>query len=147
MKKIKYIIIIILITIFFGGFLIFKKEGNEDMHIKLLINNEKLDVSLVDNSTTRKLRDILKEQDIIIKAQDYGNFEKVGEINFELPTNDQKITTSYGDIVLYNGTLVSLFYNSNTWEYTRIGHIDNITQQELINILGKNDVLLTLKLE
>ncbi len=147
MKKIKYIIIIILITIFFGGFLIFKKEGNEDMHIKLLINNEKLDVSLVDNSTTRKLRDILKEQDIIIKAQDYGNFEKVGEINFELPTNDQKITTNYGDIVLYNGTLVSLFYNSNTWEYTRIGHIDNITQQELINILGKNDVLLTLKLE
>ena len=139
MKKIKYIIIIILITIFFGGFLIFKKEGNEDMHIKLLINNEKLDVSLVDNSTTRKLRDILKEQDIIIKAQDYGNFEKVGEINFELPTNDQKITTSYGDIVLYNGTLVSLFYNSNTWEYTRIGHIDNITQQELINILGDGD--------
>ena len=107
--------------------------------ILLIVNNNELIVTLEDNIAVKELLKRLENNPLIIKAKDYGNFEKVGPLGFKLPTVDNNIHTNYGDIVLYNGTLVSLFYNSNTWEYTRIGHIDNITQQELINILGDGD--------
>ena len=67
-------------------------------------------------------------------------YEKVGNLGFSLPKNDTYITTSAGDIVLYQGNQISLFYNSNSWNYTRIGKIQNVSEIELKNLLGKDDV-------
>ena len=61
-------------------------------------------------------------------------------MGFSLPKNDTYITTSAGDIVLYQGNQISLFYNSNSWNYTRIGKIQNVSEIELKNLLGKDDV-------
>ena len=148
MKKYSIIVIIIIgsiICFMIGNNL--NKESEDIMEIVLLINNKRLSISLEDNLATKKLINILKEKDIVINAYDYGNFEKVGELGFNLPTEDKKITTNYGDIVLYNGNEISLFYNSNTWSYTKLGHINNISKEELINIIGNDDITYILKLE
>ncbi|MDE5772413.1 MAG: aldo/keto reductase [Ruminococcus sp.] len=78
---------------------------------------------------------------------DYANFEKVGKLPKSLPRNDEKITTEAGDIILYQGNQVTIYYDENTWNFTRIGKIDNITQSELKEILGTGSVSVTFSLE
>nr|MCR5816259.1 hypothetical protein [Ruminococcus sp.] len=78
-----------------------------------------------------------------IDMSDYGNFEKVGDLPQSLPTNDESITTAAGDIILYQGNKITIYYAENTWDFTKLGHIDNITQQELKAILGDGDVTVT----
>ena len=116
-----------------------EQEDKIDM-IKLKVNNRELEVRLEENEATKKLVEKLKNGDITVKANEYGGFEKVGNLGFSLPQNDTHINTSAGDIVLYQGNQISLFYNSNSWNYTRIGKIQNVSESELKNILGKEDV-------
>ena len=116
-----------------------KQEDKIDM-IKIKVNNRELEVKLEENEATKSLVEKLKNGDIIVKANEYGGFEKVGNLGFSLPKNDTYITTSAGDIVLYQGNQISLFYNSNSWNYTRIGKIQNVSEIELKNVLGKDDV-------
>lgn len=113
--------------------------------IKLKINNHILNVKLEDNSAVKALIDKLKMGDITIHAEDYGNFEKVGDLGFSLPRSDKYMTTSLGDIVLYNGNEISLFYNSNSWSYTKLGKVQNT--KDLKDILGNGDVTLVLSLK
>ena len=70
----------------------------------------------------------------------YGGFEQVGSIGASLPQNDVQTTTSAGDIVLYAGDQLVVFYGSNTWAYTRLGHITDKTQQELTQLLSNGNV-------
>lgn len=121
------------------------KENNNEVIIE--VNNTNLIVELEDNTATKSLIEKLKENDIIINAKEYGNFEKVGDLAFSLPTSDKRITTEPGEIVLYQGNQISFFYNSNTWSYTKIGKVKNVSQEELKNILGSGDVTLKFKLE
>ena len=121
------------------------KEENIDM-IKITVNNNVLEVKLEDNEATKSLVERLKNEDIKVKANEYGGFEKVGNLGFSLPRNDTKITTSAGDIVLYQGNQISLFYSSNSWNYTRLGKIQNVSESELKNILGTEDVEMILSL-
>ena len=114
------------------------------MYIK--VNNKILDVELEDNSATKELKEKIQNGDIIVHAKEYGGFEKVGDFEFSLPREDKNITTSAGDIILYQGNQISLFYNSNSWNYTRLGKIKDITSEELKNILGNGDVTITLTL-
>lgn len=126
---------------------VIEKNKVEDMgiiHIK--VNNQILNVELEDNDAAKELKEKLKNEDIIIEAHEYGGFEKVGNLGFTLPREDTNIKTSAGDIVLYQGNQISLFYNSNSWSYTKIGRIQNITSSELKNILGNGDVTLTFSL-
>ena len=117
-----------------------KEEKNMTQEVLLYIGNEKFNVEMSSNKGAKAFIDKLKEEDIVIKAHDYGNFEKVGELNFDLPTDDKNITTKSGDIMLYNGNSISLFYKPNTWSYTEIGHLKDIEDEELINILGQGDI-------
>lgn len=71
---------------------------------------------------------------------DYGNFEKVGKLPTTLPRNDELITTTSGDIILYLGNQITIYYDINTWNFTKLGHINDITQTELKTILGDSDV-------
>lgn len=76
----------------------------------------------------------------------YGGFEQVGSIGSTLPSADTRITTNSGDIVLYSSNQIVLFYDSNTWSYTKLGHI-NLSKSELTDLLGDEDVVITLSLE
>ena len=82
--------------------------------IKLKVRSHILNVKLEDNSAAKTLMNHLKNGDVTVYAEDYGNFEKVGNLGFSLPRSDEYITTSPGDIVLYDGNEISLFYNSNS---------------------------------
>ena len=113
--------------------------------IVIEVNGKKLTVSLEDNSSTIALVEKLKEQDIVVEAHDYGNFEKVGELGFSLPRNDTQITTKAGDLILYQGNQLSLYYDVNSWNFTKLGEIKNTSTKELKELLGSGDVKLTLK--
>ena len=113
--------------------------------INLKVNSYVLNVKLEDNSAAKALMNKLKEGDVTIHAEDYGGFEKVGDLGFSLPRSDKYITTSAGDIVLYEGDEISLFYNSNSWSYTKLGKVQNI--KDLKKILGTGDVKLVLSLK
>ncbi len=112
------------------------------------INNERLTIELVDNSSTQALVQLLAENDITYSAADYGGFEKVGNIGFTLPQNNTSITTELGDVILYQGTSLCFYYEKNTWSFTRIGKISGYTKAELMSILMVNngDINITLSL-
>ena len=119
----------------------------EDMgRIYIKVNNQILDVELEDNSATKELKEKLKNGDIVIEAHEYGGFEKIGDLGFLLPREDVNVTTTAGDIVLYQGNQISIFYNSNSWSYTKLGKIQNTSANELKNILGNEDVKITFTL-
>ena len=113
-------------------------ESMNTAYIK--VNNNVLNIELEDNSATIELKERLKNGDIVVNAHEYGGFEKVGNLGFSLPREDTNITTSAGDIVLYQGNQISLFYNSNSWSYTKLGKIQNVSSKELKDILGNGDV-------
>ena len=115
--------------------------------IQIKVNNQVLDVELEDNSSAKAFVEKLKETDIIVNAHDYGNFEKVGELGFSLPTNDKKITTEPGDLILYQGNQITLYYDTNTWSFTKLGKVKGVSGEELKNILGSGEVTLTFTLE
>ena len=151
--------IVILVLIFILGFFVFKiidkekinndmeKEECNNMKIKLEINNYELTATLVDNSSTQALIEKLKESNITINMNDYGNMEKVGQLDFTLPRNDQNITTTFGDLILYQGNNFVIYYDTNNWSLTKLGKIDNIDKQQLKNILGSGSVDVTLSLD
>lgn len=122
------------------------KEENIDM-IKIKVNSNILEVKLEDNEATKSLVERLKNGDISVNANEYGGFEKVGNLGFSLPRNDKSITTSAGDIVLYQGNQISLFYNSNSWSYTKLGRVQNVSSRELKDILGSGNVTLVISLD
>ena len=123
--------------------------NNEKSETKLLISvgDKELTASLADNSSAQALVELLKQSDITIDMSDYSNFEKVGELPENLPTNDEQIDTDYGDLILYLGHRFVIYYDKNSWNFTKLGHIDNITQEELKVILGESDVTVTLSLK
>ena len=124
------------------------RQGKEEIidMIKIKVNNSILEVKLEDNEATKSLVERLKNGDITVNANEYGGFEKVGILGFSLPRNDTNINTSAGDIVLYQGNQISLFYNSSSWSYTKLGKVQNVSAKELKNILGSGDVKLVLSL-
>ncbi len=102
----------------------------------LYINNNKLEVTLAKNKAVTALIDILKQSDITYTADDYGGFEKVGSLGHSLPTENSQITTEAGDVILYSGNQIVLFYGSNSWSYTRLGKINGYSTSELRTLLG-----------
>ena len=119
-------------------------SGDDSMDdlVKVKINDEIFDVELENNSATEELIKELKKENITVNASEYGGFEKVGDLGFSLPTSDENIGTNPGDIVLYQGDKISLFYGSHSWSYTKLGKIDNVDPDQLREILGSGDVTL-----
>ena len=115
--------------------------------VKVQINEDSFDVELENNSAAQELIKELEKGYITVNATEYGGFEKVGELGFSLPTSDENINTEPGDIVLYQGDKVSLFYGSHSWSYTKLGKIDNISSNELKEVLGQGNVTLVFSLE
>ena len=115
-----------------------------DMKISIQITSDggksELTATLVDNSSAIAFYELLKKGPLIVDMHDYGNFEKVGPLGTTLPRNDTQITTTAGDIILYQGNQITIYYDTNSWNFTRLGKVDGVTQAELKKILGKGDV-------
>ena len=124
-------------------------SGDDSMDdlVKVKINDEVFDVKLENNSATQELIKELKKGNITVNASEYGGFEKVGDLGFSLPTSDENIGTAPGDIVLYQGDKISLFYGSHSWSYTKLGKIDNVDSNKLKEVLGTGDVTLEFSLK
>ena len=102
--------------------------------------SHKLTATLVENSSATVFYQLLEKGPITVDMHDYGDFEKVGSLGTALPRNDTQITTTAGDIILYQGNQITIYYDTNSWNFTRLGKVDGVTQVELKRILGKGDV-------
>ena len=120
----------------------------ENMKLNITVGEHTLTATLANNSSVDALVALIQEAPLTIQMSDYGNMEKVGPIGQTLPRNDERINAQYGDIILYQGDKLVLYYASNSWSFTRIGKIDNVSQSELRTILkaGGDDVSVTFTL-
>jgi len=114
--------------------------------MNITIGDKVLTATLADNSSAAALIDALSEGPIKVDMRDYGNMEKVGSLGRDFPRNDERITTEPGDIILFQGSALVIYYAPNTWSFTKLGKIDNVTQEELKDILGEGNVIVTLSL-
>ena len=119
-----------------------------DMKINITIEGKTMPINLVDNEATRTLVAALQESPITYEADDYGGFEKVGGLGRSLPTSNQQITTEAGNVILYSGNQIVLFYGSNSWSYTRLGRIEYQSLDELKSFLkaGQGRISVTLSI-
>jgi len=122
-----------------------KEDAIETMKLTLKINDLEVDVIWADNDSVKALKNLAKDG-LTINMSKYGGFEQVGSIGSTLPSSDTRITTNPGDIVLYSSNQIVLFYDSNTWSYTKLGHI-NLSKSELTDLLGDEDVVIKLNLK
>ncbi len=121
-----------------------KPTEGESAEMKMLVNNTPVTVEWEDNEAVAALKKAVKEKPVSIQMSMYGGFEQVGSLGMTLPRNDTRITTSPGDVILYSGNQMVVFYGSNTWAYTRLGRITDQTQQELTRLLSNGNVTITL---
>ena len=123
------------------------EESAEMRSITMMINDEKVEVTWENNESVKALAELASESPLVIDTSMYGGFEQVGSIGTTLPNSDVNITTKTGDIVLYSGSNMVVFYGSNSWSYTRLGQIENLSESELEELLGSNNVKITLAVE
>ena len=123
-----------------------KRHFGISAHIALKVWNAVFEITLEENSATKALTEKLHEWDVVVNAREYWWFEKVGNLGFDLPRADKQITTEPGDIVLYQWNQISLFYESNSWSYTKLWKIQMISKDGLKEILWDWDVTLVFSL-
>ena len=121
-------------------------EETEEKALKMTIGSTPVSVKWEDNESVNYLKELCRDQPVIISMSMYGGFEQVGAIDTDLPHNDVQTTTSSGDIVLYSGSQLVVFYGSNSWAYTRLGHITDKTSQEITELLSGGNVTITLSI-
>jgi len=121
-----------------------KKEDGDFMYVQ--IGDTILKATLADNSSAEALKELLRDGPVTIEMKDYAGMEKVGSIGKRLPANNEQITTSAGDLILYQGSQFVIYYAPNSWNFTRLGRIGDITADELKELLGDGDVTVTLSL-
>ena len=115
--------------------------------LQMTIGGIPVEVEWEDNESVETLQQLCREEPLAIQMSMYGGFEQVGSIGQSMPRNDSQTTTQAGDIVLYSGDQIVIFYGSNSWAYTRLGHITDKTDEELAELLGSGDVTITVEMK
>ena len=119
----------------------------ESNTMKITAGDTAFTALLADNSSAEALKELLTEKPLTISMSDYAGMEKVGTIGTDLPRNDEQTTTGAGDIILYQGNSLVIYYGTNSWNFTRIGKIEDVTGEELLDAFGDGDVTVTFSLE
>ena len=124
------------------------EAGSEEAEsmLQMTIGETLVDVEWEDNGSVEALKELCQEGPLTIRMSMYGGFEQVGSIGQSLPRDDNQTTTQAGDIVLYSGDQIVVFYGSNSWAYTRLGHITDKSAQEMAELLGNGDVTITIEM-
>jgi hypothetical protein len=125
-------------------------ETEENPIMKTLtmkIDGKKVAVDWEENESVAALTELVKDKPLTVQTSMYGGFEQVGSIGTSLPRNDAQTTTQAGDIVLYSGNQIVVFYGTNSWAYTRLGHITDKTAAQMKDLLGNGNVTIEFSLE
>ena len=122
------------------------EERNLKEELLLSIDGVQVEVDCEENESVAALREWVAGNPLTIQMSMYGGFEQVGPLGTNLPRQDVQTHTNYGDIVLYSGNQIVIFHGSNSWAYTRLGHIPDLSQAALKEMLGQHDVTITLAL-
>ena len=120
------------------------ESGETETMLRLKIGDTDVAVNWEENESVEALKALCRDEPLTIHMSMYGGFEQVGPIGQSLPRNDSQTTTQAGDIVLYSGNQVVIFYGSNAWAYTRLGHISDKSGQEMAELLGNGDTTITI---
>ena len=121
-----------------------EEAGEEDAKLKITVGDHELLATFEDNSSAREFQDLLAQGPVTIEMEDYGGFEKVGPLGSALTQNDEQITTQPGDVILYQGDQITIYYGTNTWSFTRLAKIDDPAGLE--ETLGGGTVQVTFSL-
>ena len=119
-----------------------KEKGGTGM--QLAIGKRAVAVEWEKNASVDALAGLCAKGPLTVQMSMYGGFEQVGSLGASLPRNDARTTTAAGDIVLYSGNQIVIFYGSNSWAYTRLGKVTGLSRKELADILGNGDVTITI---
>ena len=112
--------------------------------LKITVGDHELLATFEDNSSAEEFQDLLAQGPVTIEMEDYGGFEKVGPLGSTLTRNDTQITTEPGDVILYQGSQITIYYGTNSWSFTRLARIDDPT--DLKEKLGDGTVQVTFSL-
>ncbi len=124
-----------------------KEEKRQDSMLQMMIEETAVKVDWEENSSVAALKELCKEGPLTIQMSMYGGFEQVGPIGRRLPSEDVQTTTASGDIVLYSGSQIVVFYGSNSWAYTKLGHISDRDAAGMKALLGNGGVTITIGME
>lgn len=119
-------------------------SSQEEPMLKITVGDQELLATFADNSSAEAFRDLLAQGPMTISMDDYGGFEKVGSLGTTLTRNDTRITTQPGDVILYQGNQITIYYGTNTWNFTRLAKINDST--DLQAKLGTGTVQVTFSL-
>ena len=115
--------------------------------LKSHVNDTTFTATLEENSSAKAFAEFLAQGDLTLDMHDYGSFEKVADLPRSFPRNDTQIDTDAGDIILYQGNSITIYYDKNSWNFTRLARIDNVNKKRLQQILGKGNVKATFSVE
>lgn len=115
--------------------------------LQLKIADTVVEVEWEDNESVEALKELCKEGPLKIRMSMYGGFEQVGPIGTSLPSSDEQMTTSAGDIVLYSSDQIVVFYGSNSWDYTKLGHIKDQDEAGMKDLLENGDATITISFQ
>lgn len=114
--------------------------------MNMKVNGTDIKVKLYDNSSAEAVKELLRKGPFTISMKDYAHMEKFGSFGMQFPTNDELVTTEAGDVILSEGNLLVIYYAPNTWNFTRLGKVQDLSETELKNVLGKGSITATLTL-
>ena len=124
-----------------------QKDGSEVMKkLGISVGGNLLTADFEDNSSAEAFASRLAEGSVTVSMSDYGDFEKVGSLGFSLPRNDRSIDTVPGDVILYQGNQITIYYDENSWSFTKLAHIPGATRESVLDFLGSGTVSVTFSL-
>ena len=118
-------------------------KGTVPMKHKIHVNDTTFTATLADNSSATALKELLQKGDLTLDMEDFSNFEKVADLPVTLPRNDTPTDTDAGDLILYLGKRIVIYYDKNSWDFTPLGKIDNVNKMRLKQILGDGNATVT----
>ena len=119
-------------------------EEVKEMTMHLKIGDTAVETAWENNASVEALKALCADEPLVVEMSMYGGFEQVGSIGKRLPRSDVQFTTKAGDLALYSGNQLVVFYGSNAWAYTRLGHITDRSAKEMAELLGSGDVTITI---
>ena len=123
-----------------------EEEPLKQAQFYIIVGKTAFTADFADSSSAGAFRKLLAQGDLTINMSDYGSFEKVGSIGQSLPREDTQISTTTGDVILYQGNQIVIFYGTNRWSYSRLGKIQNATKDDLLKAFGSGNVTITFSL-
>ena len=140
------LIILMALLILSVGAFAEKEESDMNRRILITVNGITRTATLADNPSADAFRILLQTGDVTVEMHDYGGFEKVGPLGTGIIRSDTYIMTAPGDIILYLGNRITIYYDVNSWEFTLLGHVDDATEENMREFLGDGNPVVTFSL-